>query len=50
MFEYAIKMMESGEVSMNLGLPEYLIIAVVGIGFVMFTLMIIRIIGKRSQN
>ena len=42
MFEYSIKMMESGEVSMNLGLPEYLIIGVVGLGFVMFTLTIIK--------
>ena len=42
MFEYSLKMMESGEVSMNLGLPEYLIIAVVGIGFVFFSLAIVK--------
>lgn len=42
MFEYSKKMMVSGEVSMNLGLPEYGVIAVVGFGFVMFTVTIIR--------
>ncbi|MGB5987447.1 MAG: TRAP transporter small permease [Desulfobacterales bacterium] len=42
MFEYSIKMKASGEVSMNLGLPEYLVIGVVGIGFVFFTLAILR--------
>jgi TRAP-type C4-dicarboxylate transport system permease small subunit len=42
MFEYSLKMMASGEVSMNLGLPEYLIIAAVGVGFVIFGLVIIK--------
>lgn len=42
MFEYSYKMMESGEVSMNLGLPEYLIIGVVAFGFVVFSVVIIR--------
>lgn len=42
MFEYSHKMMVSGEVSMNLGLPEYLVIAVVAVGFVMFCLVIIK--------
>lgn len=46
MFEYSIKMMESGEVSMNLGLPEYIIISVVAIGFVMFTLTIVKNIAE----
>jgi TRAP-type C4-dicarboxylate transport system permease small subunit len=48
MFEYSIKMMESGEVSMNLELPEYLIIGVVGLGFVMFTLTIIKGIAETA--
>jgi len=42
MFEYSVKMKESGEVSMNLGLPEYLIIGVVGFGFIIFTLTIVK--------
>jgi TRAP-type C4-dicarboxylate transport system permease small subunit len=46
MFEYSVKMMESGEVSMNLGLPEYLIIGVVGFGFVMFSMTIIKGIAE----
>jgi TRAP-type C4-dicarboxylate transport system permease small subunit len=54
MFEYSFKMMESGEVSMNLELPEYLIIGVVGIGFVMFTLTIVKgmaeIVGELRQK
>lgn len=46
MLEYAFKMRESGEVSMNLELPEYLIIGLVGIGFVMFTLTIVKGIAE----
>ena len=42
MFEYSLKMMASGEVSMNLELPEYGIIAVVAIGFIIFELAIIK--------
>ncbi len=42
MSEYSFKVMESGEVSMNLGLPEYLIISVVAFGFVIFALTIIK--------
>ncbi|MFZ7125525.1 MAG: TRAP transporter small permease subunit [Desulfobacterales bacterium] len=42
MLEYSVKMRESGEVSMNLGLPEYMIIFVVGIGFVVFSLIIVK--------
>jgi TRAP-type C4-dicarboxylate transport system permease small subunit len=54
MFEYSHKMMASGEVSMNLELPEYLIIAVVAIGFVIFELAIIKgladTIGKLREK
>ena len=42
MFEYSIKFRNSGEVSMNLGLPEYLIIFVVACSFLIFTIFIIR--------
>lgn len=44
MFEYSIKFRNSGEVSLNLGLPEYLIIMVVAASFLIFTLLIIRTI------
>ena len=42
MFEYSWKFKESGEVSMNLELPEYLIIFVVGCSFVVFTFIIFK--------
>lgn len=42
MFDYAVKMMDSGEVSMNLELPEYLIIFVTGFCFIVFSLFIIK--------
>ena len=42
MFEYSIKFRNSGEVSMNLGLPEYLIILVVACSFLVFTIFILR--------
>ena len=42
MFHYASKVQSSGELSMNLQLPEYLIIYVLGGGFVIFTMIIIN--------
>lgn len=42
MFGYAWKMMESGEVSMNLELPEYMAIFLVSFCFVVFSLIIIK--------
>ncbi len=42
MFDYAWKMRESGEVSMNLELPEYLTIVIVAFCFVVFSLIIIK--------
>ncbi len=42
MFSYSLKMMESGEVSMNLELPEYIIIFVVACGFVVFSFAIVK--------
>ncbi len=42
MFHYAHKMQESGELSMNLQLPEYVIIYILAGGFVIFTLIIIN--------
>ncbi|MFP4349688.1 MAG: TRAP transporter small permease [Thermodesulfobacteriota bacterium] len=42
LFLYAFKMAESGEVSMNLELPEYVIIFVVALCFVVFSLIIIK--------
>lgn len=50
MFDYGLKMRESGEVSMNLGLPEYLIILVVAVCFVVFSLMIIKTIVDYFQE
>lgn len=50
MFDYAIKMMESGEVSMNLELPEYLIIFVVGFSFIMFSVIIIKGIVENFEE
>jgi len=42
MYDYSWNFKQSGEVSMNLELPEYLIIFVVGGSFVIFTVMIIK--------
>jgi TRAP-type C4-dicarboxylate transport system permease small subunit len=42
MFEYGAKMSASGEVSMNLELPEYMIIYIVAFCFVVFSLMIVK--------
>ncbi|SDO34564.1 TRAP transporter small permease [Desulforhopalus singaporensis] len=42
MFVYAEKMMESGELSMNLQLPEYIIIYILAGGFLIFVLTIIN--------
>ena len=42
MFVYAHTMQKSGEVSMNLELPEYIIIYLVGFCFLVFTLIIIK--------
>lgn len=42
MFHYAVKMQESGELSMNLQLPEYMIIYILAGGFVIFNLIIIN--------
>jgi len=42
MYDYSWKFKESGEVSMNLELPEYLIIMVVACSFVVFTIYILK--------
>jgi len=42
MFLFSISMKESGELSMNLQLPEYAIIFILACGFVIFTLIIIN--------
>lgn len=42
MFDYALKMQQSGEVSMNLRLPEYLLIFVVALCFIVFSLVILK--------
>ncbi len=46
MFLYSIKSRASGELSMNLQLPEYAIIFILACGFVIFTLTIINSIFK----
>lgn len=42
MFDYAGIMRKSGEVSMSLKFPEYVIIYLVGVCFLIFTLIIVR--------
>lgn len=46
MFDYAWKSKESGELSMNLQLPEYAIIFILACGFVIFALIIVNAIFK----
>ena len=46
MFDYARKAKESGELSMNLQLPEYAIIFLLACGFVIFALTIINSISQ----
>ncbi len=50
MLVYAFKMMRSGEVSMNLELPEYAIIFVVACCFVVFTLAIVKSIARTVEE
>lgn len=50
MLVYAIKMMRSGEVSMNLELPEYAIIFVVACCFVVFTMTIVQSIVRTIEE
>lgn len=42
MFSYGMGIQESGEVSMNLKLPEYIVIYVVGFGFLTFCIAILK--------
>ena len=44
MFEYALKMKASGEVSMNLQFPEYTVIFVVACSCVVFCLSILKVV------
>lgn len=46
MFLYAASQAESGEVSMNLALPEYLVIYVLAFGFTMYTVCLLNDIVK----
>lgn len=46
MFDYARKIKLSGEVSMNLGLPEYIIIFVLACGLLLFFVFIIQTIAE----
>jgi TRAP-type C4-dicarboxylate transport system permease small subunit len=50
MIAYGLGMKESGEVSMNLKLPEYIIIFVVGFGFLVFCASIIKTLVSTVQN
>lgn len=50
MFLYAQKMMASGEVSMNLELPEYAAIFLVSFCFVVFSLIIIKGLVKNYEE
>ena len=42
MFEYSISMKQSGEVSMSLGFPQYPVIFVVAVCFVVFSVFILK--------
>lgn len=46
MFILAVKVRASGEKSMNLGAPEYLVMAAVGVGFVLFFFAIFNTLSK----
>jgi TRAP-type C4-dicarboxylate transport system permease small subunit len=50
MYDYSLRFKESGEVSMNLELPEYLIIFVVACTFVVFTIIILKDIIESIQT
>ena len=50
MFEYCFKVRNSGELSMNLQLPEYGIIFLLGCGFVILTIAIAYSILKTISN
>ncbi len=50
MFEYYIKVKNSGELSMNLQLPEYWVIFLLGCGFVILTIAIAYSILKTISN
>jgi len=50
MLVYAIKMMRSGEVSMNLELPEYVIIFLVACCFMVFSLTILKSITQTVKE
>jgi len=41
LFDYAVSMRRSGVLSMNLELPEYLVVALVGLGVVVFALHLV---------
>ncbi|MFP4034653.1 MAG: TRAP transporter small permease [Desulfovermiculus sp.] len=48
--KYGLSMKKSGEVSMNLKLPEYIIIFVVGFGFLVFCASIIKTLVDTVQD
>ena len=50
MFEYCIKVRNSGELSMNLQLPEYGVIFLLGCGFVILSTAIIYSVLKTISN
>lgn len=50
LFKYGFSMKKSGEVSMNLKLPEYIVIFIVGFGFLIFCASIIKTLGELVQN
>jgi TRAP-type C4-dicarboxylate transport system permease small subunit len=50
MFLYSVKARASGELSMNLQLPEYAIIFILACGFVVFSLTIINSIYQTSSK
>lgn len=50
MFDYALDLQRAGVRTMSLGLREYFVVAVVGVGFVVFTLLIGRDVLRRAKG
>ncbi|HBR05651.1 MAG TPA: TRAP transporter small permease [Desulfovibrio sp.] len=50
MFDFALDLERAGVRTMSLGLREYFVVAVVGLGFVVFTLLIGRDVLRRAKG
>lgn len=50
MFDYALDLQRAGVRTMSLGLREYFVVAIVGVSFVVFTLLIGRDVLRRAKG